>query len=117
MSALTVLLLTACSNNGLNARSPSSATLSNFYVSMAPSNTELLYAIDAQDNLAGVCTQCDYPLAAKKLPKVGNFIMPDLEKLAQVRPKSVFLVNGQEQMGVMIGKQKAFVTRVEILRN
>lgn len=87
------------------------------YASMAPSNTELLYAIGAQDHLVGVCTQCDHPADAKSLPKLGNFVTADLEKLATVRPEAVFVVDGQELMASTIDKQLAFKTHTEILHN
>src|SRR5262245_34070841 len=41
-------------------------------VSLAPSNTELLYEIGAEKELLGVCTNCDYPEAAKKIEKAGT---------------------------------------------
>ena len=54
--------------------------------SLAPSVTEILYAIDAQDSLVAVSNQCDFPLAAKLKPKIGNFNRPDLEKALELRP-------------------------------
>jgi iron complex transport system substrate-binding protein len=84
---------------------------------MAPSNTELLYAIGAQDKLLAVCTQCDEPKAASALPKAGNFEKADLEKLAAIRPQQVFLVNGQEMMQSTIENQRAFDTKVHVLTN
>lgn len=57
--------------------------------SLAPSVTEILYAIDAQDSLVAVSNQCDAPLAAKLKPKIGNFNRPDLVKAAELRPDIV----------------------------
>jgi len=57
--------------------------------SLAPSVTEILYAIDAQDSLVAVSNQCDAPLAAKLKPKIGNFNRPDLEKARELRPDIV----------------------------
>lgn len=54
--------------------------------SLAPSVTEILYAIGAEDNLVAVSNQCDFPLAAKLKPKIGNFNRPDLEKAGALRP-------------------------------
>lgn len=54
--------------------------------SLAPSVTEILYAIGAEDNLVAVSNQCDFPLAAKLKPKIGNFNRPDLERAAELRP-------------------------------
>ena len=57
--------------------------------SLAPSVTEILYAIDAQDSLVAVSNQCDAPLAAKLKPKIGNFNRPDFEKARELRPDIV----------------------------
>jgi iron complex transport system substrate-binding protein len=57
--------------------------------SLAPSVTEIIYAIDAQDSLVAVSNQCDAPLAAKLKPKIGNFNRPDLEKARELRPDVV----------------------------
>lgn len=50
-------------------------------VSLAPSVTEIIFAIGAADRLAGVSKHCDYPVGARLKPKVGDFNMPDLEKV------------------------------------
>lgn len=84
---------------------------------MAPSNTELLYSLGAEDKLVGVCTQCDYPPQVKSKQRVGNFVTPDLEKLAAVRPDGIFLVDGQEPMEATIEKQNAFSTQPTLLTN
>lgn len=49
--------------------------------SLAPSVTEILYAIGAQDELVGVSAQCDAPVAAKRKPRVGDFNRPDLARI------------------------------------
>lgn len=43
-------------------------------VSLAPSNTEILYALDAQDRLVAVTRYCDFPKEAKKKPKIGGWL-------------------------------------------
>ena len=43
-------------------------------VSLAPSITEIVYALGAADRLVGVCAQCNYPEAAAQLPRVGGYL-------------------------------------------
>lgn len=50
-------------------------------VSLAPSVTEILFAIGAGDRVVGVTRFCDYPAEVAELPKVGGFIDPDLEAI------------------------------------
>ncbi len=41
-------------------------------VSLAPSLTETLYALGAQDRVVGVTDSCDYPPEARSKPRVGG---------------------------------------------
>lgn len=58
-------------------------------VSLAPSITECLFAIGADDSLLGVTDACDFPPAATVLPRVGSFTRPDLERILSIRPSVV----------------------------
>jgi iron complex transport system substrate-binding protein len=54
-------------------------------VSIVPSLTELLFAVGAGGQVAGVTTYCDTPPEAKAKPKVGSIVV-DGEALAALRP-------------------------------
>ncbi|HXZ88542.1 MAG TPA: helical backbone metal receptor [Candidatus Binataceae bacterium] len=58
-------------------------------VSLAPSVTESLFAIGAGAQVVGVSQYCDYPPAARKLPRVGTFLTPNIEAIAALRPTVV----------------------------
>jgi iron complex transport system substrate-binding protein len=76
----------------------SGAQASGGVVSFAPSNTELLFALGAEDKIQGVCSYCDFPVDAKNKTKVGTFVSANLERLARIHPDTVLLVNGQEAL-------------------
>ncbi|MDQ7779398.1 MAG: cobalamin-binding protein [Planctomycetota bacterium] len=57
--------------------------------SLAPSVTEILFAIGAQDLVVGVTDVCDYPPEAKRFPSIGNFGRPNTEALLAARPTHV----------------------------
>lgn len=57
-------------------------------VSIAPSITEILYAIGAGDQVAGVTEFCDHPAEARSKPKVG-YSNPNLEALIALQPDLV----------------------------
>lgn len=84
---------------------------------MAPSNTELLYDIHAEDNLVAVCNQCDYPASVKAKPHIGTFTTLDPERALQLAPKTVFLVDGQEAIAESINKQASLRSGVTLLHN
>jgi len=58
-------------------------------VSLAPSNTEILFALGLGDKVVGVTEYCNYPEAAKTKPKVGGFSTVDIEKVVSLRPDLV----------------------------
>jgi iron complex transport system substrate-binding protein len=58
-------------------------------ISLAPSLTETLFALDLGDRVAGVTNYCDYPLEALKKPRVGGPINPDLEQIVLLHPDLV----------------------------
>jgi iron complex transport system substrate-binding protein len=58
-------------------------------VSLVPSATEILFAIGAQDRLAGVTDFCDFPPAARARPSVGGMVSPNLETLVALTPDLV----------------------------
>ncbi|MBI4452987.1 ABC transporter substrate-binding protein, partial [Candidatus Woesearchaeota archaeon] len=43
-------------------------------ISLAPSNTEILYALGAQDKLVACTRYCDFPEEAKKKSKIGGWL-------------------------------------------
>jgi iron complex transport system substrate-binding protein len=58
-------------------------------ISLAPSVTETIYALGAQDRLVADTDACDYPPAAQKLPKVGGPFTPNLEVIVSLKPDLV----------------------------
>src|SRR5437660_2171287 len=60
-------------------------------VSLAPSSTELLFAIGAGPQVVGRTTWCDYPPAAKLVPVVGEGLNPNVEAVTARRPDLVVL--------------------------
>jgi len=61
-------------------------------VSLAPSLTETIYALGAQDKLVGDTDYCDYPPEAQTKPKVGGIINPNLEQVVALKPDLVLVV-------------------------
>jgi ABC-type Fe3+-hydroxamate transport system substrate-binding protein len=60
-------------------------------VSLAPSITELLFAIGAGDRVVGRTQYCLYPRAATLVPSVGDGLNPSVEAIAARRPDLVVL--------------------------
>jgi len=58
-------------------------------VSLAPSVTETLFALNAGSSVVGVSDYCDYPPLVRSLPHVGSFLTPNLEAIIALRPTLV----------------------------
>ena len=58
-------------------------------VSLAPSITEILFALGVGDRLVGVSTYCDYPPEATRIDAVGTFLQPNVERILAKRPDLV----------------------------
>ncbi len=80
-------------------------------VSLAPSITEVVFALGREDLLKGVTQFSDYPPEAKKLPRVGSYVHLDLEKIVSLKPElcigikdgnPIAVVRKLEQLGIPV---------------
>jgi len=55
-------------------------------ISLAPSITEIIYALEQENRLKGVTRYSDFPAAATKLPKIGSYVRLDLERIVALNP-------------------------------
>lgn len=65
-------------------------------VSLAPSDTEMLFALGLGDKVVGVDSYSDYPVAAKNIEKVGGFSDTDVEKVVSLHPDLVVAADIQK---------------------
>jgi iron complex transport system substrate-binding protein len=63
-------------------------------VSLAPSNTEILFALGLGEKVVGVTDWCDYPPEALDKEKVGSFDTPDTEKIVALTPDLILVAYG-----------------------
>ena len=55
-------------------------------ISLAPSNTEILFALGLADKVVAVTDYCNYPPEAQEKPSIGGYSTPDLEKIIALSP-------------------------------
>ena len=58
-------------------------------VSIAPSNTEFLFALGLSEKIVGVTDLCNYPTDAAVKESVGDFANPSVEKIIALKPELV----------------------------
>lgn len=79
-------------------------------VSLSPAVTEIIYALGAEESLVGRSSACNYPLAVKKLPVMGDFGNPNRERIVKSGAKLVLtndlinpsLVKRYKSMGISL---------------
>jgi iron complex transport system substrate-binding protein len=80
-------------------------------VSMAPSNTEIVYFVDAGDLMIGRTDYCNYPEEVSSVESIGGYSTPDKERIVILDPDvvlatSIHVSNGDvewlEDQGVQV---------------
>ena len=66
-------------------------------VSLAPSNTEILFALGLEDRIVGVTDYCDYPPAAAGIQKIGGYKTISVEKVLAADPDLILGAPGSSE--------------------
>ncbi len=83
-------------------------------VSVAPSCTELLFAIGAGDKVVGVTDYCNYPynfttwIAEGKMTSVGNFKEPNMEVITTLEPDLILASGGVQAESVNTLRERGY---------
>lgn len=88
-------------------------------VSLAPSTTELIFALGKGAVLTGVTNQCDFPERALSIKKVGDFNRPSIELILSCEPDIILAGNQipDEAINLLEGMGlKVFVVEAETVR-
>lgn len=114
LTALALLALSGCTSEQTPAETPAAQPESAFpvtitddasrsvtideaparIVSLAPGNTEILFALGLGDKVVGVTSYDDYPAAVADIDKVGDFAGPNIEAVAAADPDLVLATTG-----------------------
>ncbi len=69
-------------------------------ISLAPSNTEILYALNLSDRVIGVTDYCNYPPEAHEKQKVGGYSTVNIEKVVALKPDLVLASFGNTESAI-----------------
>lgn len=76
-------------------------------ISLSPAITEILYELKLEKFLIATSDHSDYPKAALKLPSVGAYSKPQMEKILSLKPDLVFIpAEGSEENKIKLDKLK-----------
>jgi iron complex transport system substrate-binding protein len=71
-------------------------------VTLTPSSTELVVAVGGLDRLVGVDTYSVEPASVRQLPRVGDFLAPNLEAIIRLEPDLVVLDQVQAKIAASL---------------
>jgi iron complex transport system substrate-binding protein len=106
-----LVLATSCA-----APPPASVRSPERVVSLAPSATEIVYALGAGARLVGVCAQCNYPEAVARVPRVGGYLVPSVEAVVAARPDLVVAVPSPGNRDAVLALER-LGTRVVVVKD
>lgn len=70
-------------------------------VTLAPSLTEMVFALGSGHRVVGVSQYSNYPAEVQALTKVGSYVHPDVEKIVALKPDLVLAVKDGNPRGVV----------------
>ena len=80
-------------------------------VSLAPSNTEILFALGLADKVVGVTDYCNYPPEAKEKPSIGGFSTPNIEKVIALSPDLILATSTHQKQVIPQLEAKGMTVR------
>jgi len=66
-------------------------------ISLAPSNTKILFALDLGDRVVAVTDYCSYPPEAQEKPSIGGFSTPNIEEVIALSPDLILATSIHEK--------------------
>lgn len=67
-------------------------------ITLSPAINEIVFALGAGDKIVANTNYATYPEASKKIPKVGGFFSPNLEKIIALQPTLVIMQQNNHQL-------------------
>ncbi len=77
-------------------------------VSLAPSNTEILFALGLADRVVAVSDFSDYPSEAKEKPSIGVYPAPNMEQLVDLSPDLILAAEIQTDEVILQLEERGF---------
>lgn len=63
-------------------------------ISLAPANTEILFALELGEKVVGVTNICNYPPQVQQKQNIGDYDNPNLEKIIELEPDLILASHG-----------------------
>lgn len=94
---VTIFTVFAFPSEAGDPRSPAQNSAPARIISLAPNLTEIVADLGLVSRLVAVTRFCDYPPEVTRLPRVGGFLDPDLERIIELKPDLVLMLQSASQ--------------------
>jgi iron complex transport system substrate-binding protein len=82
-------------------------------VALSPAINEIIFALDGGEKIIGNTDYCRYPVESNKIPKVGGYFSPSLEKIVVLQPDIVIM---QENNLAMADKLRKLGVKTMVIK-
>ncbi len=88
-------------------------------IALSPAINEILFALGAGEELVGNTQYALYPKASEKLPKVGGYFSPSLEKILALKPTLVIMQENNHKLSLKLQRLgiKSKIIKIDKLGN
>ncbi len=88
-------------------------------IALSPSINEIIFALDAGEQIVGNTDYALYPKASITIPKVGGYFSPSLEKIVSLKPTLVIMQQNNHKLSLKLGQLgiKTKIIKIDKLEN
>ena len=88
-------------------------------IALSPSINEIIFALDAGEQIVGNTDYALYPKASIDIPKVGGYFSPSLEKIVSLKPTLVIMQQNNHKLSLKLEQLgiKTKIIKIDKLEN
>ena len=88
-------------------------------IALSPAINEILFALDANQSVVGNTEYSLFPKISQKLPKVGGYFSPNLEKIIALKPTLVIMQSNNHKLNLKLKRLgiKSKIIKIDTLEN
>jgi iron complex transport system substrate-binding protein len=88
-------------------------------IALSPSINEIIFALNSGDKIVANTDYALYPKASVKIPKVGGYFSPSLEKIVALKPTLVIMQQNNHKLSLKLKRLgiKSKIIKIDTLKN
>jgi iron complex transport system substrate-binding protein len=88
-------------------------------IALSPSINEIIFALNSGDKIVANTDYALYPEASVKIPKVGGYFSPSLEKIVALKPTLVIMQQNNHKLSLKLKRLgiKSKIIKIDTLKN